>query len=266
MKMFNILYKEMVHAGVAEKREEPVFLDEFGNIVIDETKAYGRRSTHKVTHPQKLFMFDETGGNTNMKNDGHYGGTKYLSKRGQCVKMMASEVENHFTTLTVTALTGEADLCVVILKGTEACRDHMTKTRVDPFPDIPLPIGCEPTMEESCGPGKTFPSGLVCTFNGVEIPTLCQWSEHGGMTGKILVNIFKELDRRKIVDRSDGVLPFVLLDGHQSRFSVEFLLYINNPNHKWVDCIILPYGTHLWQLADNKRINGIYTNAFSLEK
>jgi hypothetical protein len=45
--------------------------------------------------------------------------------------------------------------------------------------------------------------------------------------------------------------PFVLLDGHQSRFDEVFLRYINDPAHKWVVAIGVPYGTHIWQVGDS---------------
>ena len=35
--------------------------------------------------------------------------------------------------------------------------------------------------------------------------------------------------------------------------------YIKNPNHKWVVCIGVFYGTALWQVGDPKQQNGNYT-------
>ena len=56
--------------------------------------------------------------------------------------------------------------------------------------------------------------------------------------------------------RSNGLVPFVLLDGHNSRFDLEFLQYINDVQHKWNVCIGVPYGTALWQVADTSYQNG----------
>ena len=50
--------------------------------------------------------------------------------------------------------------------------------------------------------------------------------------------------------------PFVLLDGHGSRFDLEFLEYVNDPKHKWNVCLGVPYGTALWQVADSSQQNG----------
>ena len=52
--------------------------------------------------------------------------------------------------------------------------------------------------------------------------------------------------------------PFVLFDGHGSRFGLPFLRYINNPGHEWVVCIGVPYGTALWQVGDSEQQNGNY--------
>ena len=59
-------------------------------------------------------------------------------------------------------------------------------------------------------------------------------------------------------DREQGVTPFVLLDGHGSRFALEFLEYINNDKHKWNVCLGVPYGTALWQIADSAQLHGMF--------
>jgi hypothetical protein len=37
-----------------------------------------------------------------------------------------------------------------------------------------------------------------------------------------------------------------------------FLDFINDPNHPWVVCLGVPYGTHLWQVADATELNGCF--------
>ena len=59
-------------------------------------------------------------------------------------------------------------------------------------------------------------------------------------------------------DRIQGLAPFVLLDGHQSRFDLEFLEYINSKEHQWNVSIGVPYGTAFWQVADSTEQNGIF--------
>jgi hypothetical protein len=37
-----------------------------------------------------------------------------------------------------------------------------------------------------------------------------------------------------------------------------FLQYIHDNAHPWVVCIGIPYGTHLWQVADSSELNGVF--------
>ena len=73
-----------------------------------------------------------------------------------------------------------------------------------------------------------------------------------------MTNIFKRIDDLKLyeADRKDGLTPFALLDGHGSRFDVQFLEYINELSHKWNMCLGVPYGTALWQVADSSEQHG----------
>ena len=62
------------------------------------------------------------------------------------------------------------------------------------------------------------------------------------------------MDEIGVYDRKNDVLPFLLLDGHQSRLELPFLQYINDEKkegHKWMVCIGVPYATHFWQVADS---------------
>ena len=125
----------------------------------------------------------------------------------------------------------------------------------------------EVSIADHFGEGKAFPGGPVCEFRGNKIPTLVQWSEHGGITGDILTNILVKMDDCGAIDRTDdSVKPFLLVDAHNSRLSVEFLKYINDDEHKWFVYIGVPYGTHLWQVADAEQLNGELTRLFTMAK
>jgi hypothetical protein len=69
-----------------------------------------------------------------------------------------------------------------------------------------------------------------------------------------------------LFDRSDGIRPFLLLDGHHSRFEIPFLDYIHNKDHEWVCCIGVPYGTHIWQVADSPQMNGAFKINLTIAK
>jgi hypothetical protein len=51
------------------------------------------------------------------------------------------------------------------------------------------------------------------------------------------------LDSLDLFDRSTEINPFLILDGHGSRFEFDFLEYINKNEHKWNVNIGLHYGT-----------------------
>ena len=67
-------------------------------------------------------------------------------------------------------------------------------------------------------------------------------------------------------DRSDGVSPFLLLDGHGSSFDLTFLEYINDPTTKGNVCIGVPYGTSYWQVGDSTEQNGYFKMAITRHK
>jgi hypothetical protein len=119
---------------------------------------------------------------------------------------------------------------------------------------------------ENFGKGKCCEGGPTCEFRGKEIPTFAQWSDSGGITPTILTNILRYLDSLHIFDRSGGKRPFLLLDGHTSRHSLEFVKYVTDPAHPWCVQIGVPYGTSLWQVADSPEQNGRFKIVWSDEK
>eukprot|EP00985_Skeletonema_marinoi_P028836 scaffold26100_cov195-Skeletonema_marinoi.AAC.1 len=78
--------------------------------------------------------------------------------------------------------------------------------------------------------------------------------------------ILKKFDELKLVPRDNGVLPFLLIDGHISRLDPSFLEYINGEGHKWKVCLGVPYGTSLWQVGDSEQQNGNYKMVLSEAK
>jgi hypothetical protein len=39
--------------------------------------------------------------------------------------------------------------------------------------------------------------------------------------------------------------------------------YIAHPEHEWLVCIGVPYGTHIWLVAASKQMNGSFLMAFA---
>ena len=95
---------------------------------------------------------------------------------------------------------------------------------------------------------------------------MVRWSPKGGITSQILSDALAHLDSYNLFCRDNGKSPFLLLDGHNSRFELPFLEYITNDAHKWTVCIGVPYGTAIWQVADSKEQNGSYKIALSRAK
>jgi hypothetical protein len=83
-------------------------------------------------------------------------------------------------------------------------------------------------------------------------------SENGSITAELLVGMLKHMDDSGIFPRNNGPPPFLILDGHGSRFDILFLEYINNPVHNWTVCIGVPYGTSYWQVGDSSEQNGCF--------
>jgi hypothetical protein len=88
------------------------------------------------------------------------------------------------------------------------------------------------------------------------------------VTGKPLMcaiifsgKIFKEEWRLGSDSFAEWINPFLLLDGHASRFDLIFLQYINQPETKWNCSIGLPSGTSYWQVGDSSKQNRLFKMA-----
>ena len=217
-------------------------------------------------------VLDEVGCNTSQETDNAVGGELLLTGRDDQAYCSVATRTNHFTVLGVTALSGDPVLCVVIISGKKG--------------DIPVSTGVDwnavedelnSNIEEgdeirflnnNTGSGKMFPGGPICNFKGKDIPSFVTFTENGGMDGHVLTQVFQHLDAYEIFkeERENGLVPFVLLDGHQSRFELEFLKYVNGSDHKWNVCIGVPYGTSLWQVGDSNQQNGKFKILVSKKK
>ena len=251
--MYDDVYAALVDAGNATKSNEPSF-DYNGPFVTH----------YHLTHPQNCLVVDEVGSDTSQKGDGHAGGAKYLCGRGGTPYQQSAMNDKHFTMLGFTALSGEPVLCLIIIAGVQE------KFEVECGIDIDaIPVG-DPSdddyFDRNRGKGKLFPMGPECEFNGVTVPCMVRWSPSGSITSVILRDALATMDHYGLFDRSSGKKPFLLLDGHQSRFELPFMEYVTNPDHPWMVCIGIPYGTSMWQVADSKQQNGSFKIAIGKAK
>jgi hypothetical protein len=257
-RMYEDIEEELVEAGLAEKLSSPIWMDENGK-EVEEQKAKGMKVQTRLSRPDMCIVMDEVGCNINMTKDGHVNGTKFVVDRKDEAKQKATKKDKHFTCLGLTLLSGPPLMCVIIVDGKQD--DLLVRTGVD--------VECDTfhaTMEEgedsydllykNMGKGHQYPGGPSCEYEGKTIPCMVTFNPGGGITATILTDILRTLDKLEIFSRKNGIRPFVLLDGHASRFDIEFLEYINNKTHKWSVCIGVPYGTSLWQVGDSIYQNG----------
>jgi len=204
---------------------------------------------------------DEVGNNTSQAKDGNVGGQTFLCGKDGRPQNRAATKDAHFTMLGFTSANGQPIMCAIIFAA-KGMKDEWNMG-FDPFAEW---IGEENEIEKNIGEGKVYPMGPECLFNGKNVPCFCCCSESGSITGKLLVDMLKAMDSLQVFDRSTGLNPFLLLDGHGSRFELDFLEYINSTETKWDCCIGLPYGTSYWQVGDSSEQNGCFKMALTKAK
>jgi hypothetical protein len=256
--MYEDIEEELIEAGLGVKLDPPVWMDENGN-EVEEKNSVGMKVQTRLMRPDMCIVMDEVGCNINMTKDGHVNGTKFVVDRNDEAKLKASKKERHFTCLGLTLLTGKPIMCVVIVDG--KTDNLLVRTGVDMECDTYIPAetdgeDADDVFLKNMGKGLLYPCGPTCEYNGKTIPCMVEFNAGGGINANILTNILKTLDQLAIFSRKNGIRPFVLLDGHSTRFDIQFLEYINNTDHKWSVCIGVPYGTSLWQVGDSVHQNG----------
>jgi hypothetical protein len=251
---------EMIDAGVAKKLETPVWMNRKGERVSNESQVYGCKVTTQLTRPDMVITMDEVGCNTSQLHDGHVGGTRYVVGKTKEPRQLSTKKDKHFTCLGLTLLTGQPLMCVIIIEG--KVKNYLVESGVDSEAQE-IRKQDESEIEHymnNMGKNKKYPCGPTCTYNDIDIPCLVEFSESGGITPSILVKIFATLDHLDLFgkDRENGLRPYAILDGHSSRFDIEFLRYINDSSHRWSVVIGVPYGTALWQVGDSVQQNGMF--------
>lgn len=269
--MYMDVYETMVKAGVAGRLDEAVWLNKEGCIVAeDDAEKFGRKTRYMMEHPEWCLFADETGCNTNQKEDGYRGGQLFVLENG-CEEggLTGVVTDIHFTVMCFTCATGDPVLCVVIMKSemTIAEVPISWKWGIDITKSANQDGKCNAELfEDNCGKEKIISGGPVCTFQGKEIPCFVGSSKKASITSQMLADILTYMDELELFDRSTGKKPFLLVDGHHSRFGLPFLDYIFNDDHPWMVSIGVPYGTHIWQVADSSEQNAIFKKLLSEEK
>ena len=223
-KMYEQIEEEMIEAKVTSQIYM-AWMDKDGNTVL-EADAFGCKVGLDIKRRDIMLMMDETGGNTSQKGDGFVGGEKLLCERGTVVRQKISVKDKHYTVLGLTNLDGETIMCIVIIAGIK--RSVLVETGLDVTADLVGTYGDVNFMKDNSGPGKRFPGGPTCEYKGKQVPCLFRFSEKGGITSEILIDILKALDTLGVFDanRANGIKPLLLVDGHITHFDLAFLHYI----------------------------------------
>lgn len=261
--MYDCVYRNMVKAKVAVQVENTIYHDKLGNVVENETEAFGRGTNYLVTNPENIIFVDECGSNTNQKSDGNVGGQRFvLSVDSDNTGILGCTTDLHFTVLCFNNALGVPLLCAIILKSEKKPSEIPIHVRFGI--DITIPLRTDENDSEidvfykNSGAGKSMQGGPDCYYKGRRIPCYVTCSPSSSISSAILADMLNHLDTHAQFDRSNGQTPFLLLDGHQSRLDVPFLKYIHTGNHKWTVCFGVPYGTHIWQVADSEQLNGLF--------
>ena len=240
----------------------PVFLDREGNVVENESEAFGMKVKERLLHPDCVLFMDKTGCNTNQKSDGHVGGKLYIHKKGSTAEIRAASTDIRWTVLPITNAKGEAVCCTIIFQSEKEQIPITWTTGIDITLDgnhIEVKDDDIDFIRHNSGASNLCPGGPTCRVNGKEVSCFYAASPHGGITPEILVDTLRHIDKHEVFPRDDNKPPpFIILDGHNLRFDYKFLSYINDDKHKWIVCIGVPYGTHLWQFGDASQMNGSF--------
>ena len=74
------------------------------------------------------------------------------------------------------------------------------------------------------GSVKYHPGGPTCTYKGVEVPCIVEFSEVEGILGNNITDVLRHLDDLTLYknDRENGIIPAMLVDGNGNSFDLGF--------------------------------------------
>ena len=213
---------------------------------------------------------DEVGTDVCQEEDGHIGGQTYVVPVGTRAEIKSSNKSSRWTTIGLTAATGEPVMCIIIFSG----KEYDVLTRLGYDVRAKEPFDPKKPFSEQVGPGKAFSKPPTCLFQGKEVPALVTSTPTGSITSNILKSALKRLDDLNVYERKEGrPIPCLLLDAHDSRLQLPVLQYVNEKvkygpieRPRWRLCIGLPNATHDWQVGDSEEQNGNWKTSTTREK
>jgi hypothetical protein len=230
--MYNDVYEGLWEAGIAEKLDEALWRDKDNNIVVTQGEAYRRKTEYSLLHTEYIVMVDEVGENISQKGDGNIGGQTFMVASDMRAQVQNYFKDNHFTVLGFTVANGIPTMCAIIITASKLKVTYVTG--YNPLSEDAQDI-CGEEMkalqedihsmkdDHSNGAYRMFPFGPTCNFNGVTVPTFVTCSKNGSITSQLITSMLAKMDEHSLFDRSAGINPFRLCDGHGSRFEESFL-------------------------------------------
>ena len=206
--MYEMNYDVWVDAGVANRlpEEQHYWVDKNGERVASEAESAGCKVTIEITHPEWILFGDEVGSDVCQDDDGQIGGQTYVVARGSRAGIKSSTKTSRWTTIGLTAASGDPVMCIIIMSGKEMNfmqrmgYDHFVSDENKLDPNIPLN---EVNTNNYTGPGRLFPGGPTCTFRGKQVLALVTMSSTGSITSEILRAAFERLDEIGVYPRSN---------------------------------------------------------------
>ena len=196
-KMYNLVYNGMQEARLVRKFDEPVFMDLEGNIVDDSKKAAGLPVELDLVDLEFVIFWDECDTNLNMIDDNIIRGEMFVTSTDAPARESISSEDKHFTIIGFMTAIGKPIMCAVILSRHSV--DTYTQIGIDIRKNI-LP-STRSTFEDF-GPGKRYPGGPICSYNGKEVPCLICCSPKGRITSELLFMMLQRMDDLNLFLRS----------------------------------------------------------------
>jgi hypothetical protein len=114
----------MIDAKVTVRLPEPVWFNFNSDIVENEEESVGLKTDIHIIHLDWIVFVDETGVNTNQKDDGNLGGKLFIvSSDDPDARLQGATMDIHFMVLCFQAGNGEPILCAIIMKSEKDPQD-----------------------------------------------------------------------------------------------------------------------------------------------
>ena len=236
--MYDLIIEEMCKVNVAEKLDSHVCMNRDGE-ECQPSETFGCKLTHHIKYLDMYIVCDEVGENSSQKRDGHIGGTLHVCERNFTPQSETFNKDKRFTLMGLTTLSDKPLTYCVIFKVTKYCSeieigiDFTANSRGSSNNQqerIDNNLGHEKaSFDPLTSKGNFFPGGSTCVFKDIAVLCFTRWNEYGGMTYNILKEIFETTDHFNLLPRIYNIVPFAMLDRHESRLWLTFLQYINDP-------------------------------------